>query len=76
MSATDNDPKQISIRRSKIEEAWEEFQQVQSEIRDEEDEKEHKQYQVDFEELFFKAMAKAEERLQQTEMKENSSINA
>ncbi|XP_008188283.1 uncharacterized protein LOC103310763 [Acyrthosiphon pisum] len=59
-----------------IEEAWEEFQQVQSEIGDEEDENEHEQYQVDFEELYFKAMAKAEERLQQTEMKENSSINA
>jgi len=37
VSTPDNDPKQISIRRPKIEEAWEEFQQVQSEIRDEED---------------------------------------
>ncbi|KAL4152762.1 hypothetical protein QTP88_000595 [Uroleucon formosanum] len=29
VSATDNDPKQINVRRSKIEDAWEEFHQVQ-----------------------------------------------
>lgn len=75
VSTPDNDPKQISIRRPKIEEAWEEFQQVQSEIRNEEDANEHEEYQVDFEELYFKAMAKAEERLQQSEIKENLSID-
>ncbi|XP_050063335.1 uncharacterized protein LOC114121390 [Aphis gossypii] len=75
VAATDNDPKQISMRKSKIEEVWDEFHQVQSEIREDEDASEHEGYQLDFEELYFKAMAKAEERLQQLEVKENSSIN-
>jgi len=58
VAAMDNDPKQISMQKSKIEDA-----------------SEHEEYQLDFEELYFKAMAKAEERLQQLEVKENSSIN-
>lgn len=75
VSATDNDPKQISMRRSKIEDVWEEFHQVQSEIRADEDAGEHEGYQLEFEELYFKAMAIAEERLQQLEAKKSSSID-
>lgn len=76
VAATENEPKQISMRKSNIEDWWEEFHRVQSEIRVDEDVSEHEEYQLDFEELYLKAMAKAEERLQQLEVKENSSINA
>lgn len=73
VSTPDNDPRQIGIRRSKLEEAWEEFQQIQSEIGAEEDANEHENYQLEFEELYFKAIAKAEERLQRLQKIEDPS---
>jgi len=54
---------QIEIRRSKIEENWNEFQQVQAAIEEaaeaEQNKNEHFLYREDFEELYFKIVTEA-----------------
>lgn len=66
VSTMDNDVDQIKIRKEKLEEVWQEFNQVQSETEMEEkdDIDEHYQYRSEFEKLYFKALTEAD-RLQQ-----------
>lgn len=72
VSAEDSDVEQILVRKEKIEEVWQEFNQVQSELElDEKNDGEDMcNYRIEFEELYFKAIATANKKIQQ----EQSSI--
>lgn len=67
VSAEDSDVEQIVVRKEKIEEVWQEFNQVQSELElDEQNNSDELcNYRIDFEELYFKSVATANKRIQQ-----------
>jgi len=59
------------IRQTKLEEVWQEFQQVQAQIENEaesNDEKEHEQYRIDFKELYYVAIAEANEKSKRSKL--------
>lgn len=66
VSAYDSDVEQILVRKEKIEEVWQEFNQVQSEfeIDDQNDGDEMCNYRTEFEESYFKSVAIANKKIQ------------
>jgi len=66
VSADDSDIEQIIVRKEKIEEVWQEFNQVQSELEMDEqnDGDELCNYRTEFEDSYFKAVATANKKIQ------------
>ncbi|XP_008179733.1 uncharacterized protein LOC103308325 [Acyrthosiphon pisum] len=66
VSADDSDVEQILVRKEKIEEVWQEFNQVQAELEmdDQNDGDELYNYRAEFEESYFKAVATANKKIQ------------
>lgn len=66
VNAEDNDVNQVIIRQAKLKEVWQEFQQIQAQIEYEErsdNNEDECQYRVEFEELYYTAITKANERV-------------
>lgn len=65
------DLKQLPPRQLKVEEAWQNFELVQTPIEELESTTDHSQYRIDFENLFFETVAEAEQKLSSTRVNQN-----
>jgi len=60
--SSESDLKQIPLRQIKVEEAWQNFELVQTAIEEADSTVDQSQYRIDFENLFFETVAEAEQK--------------